>query len=816
MSNTLEGETMKRPSTGGRHILAGVASAALLVSGLSIGTASAQDSGTSSEGSPQIQKEVLDDLSRDGSATVWVRFDARPDMDRFSSISDWDARGTAVHDALTSMAEEAQSEVRAQLEAQGLSYTSYWITNAILVEGADEALVNELAGAPGVDGIYASFDYEAPEVQPAPESLDLDAIEWGVLDINADEVWGEGVSGEGIVVANIDSGVQWDHPALIDQYRGWDGATADHDYNWFDGTGENEPAPWDWDGHGTHTMGTMVGDDGGDNQIGVAPGARWIAASTDLSDEMMFASGEWMLAPTEVGGTNPDPSMRPHVINNSWGSSLPSNDPFMEDIIEAWHAAGQFSVFSNGNEGPGCETSGSPGSRVVTYSVGSYGSSHAISDFSSRGPGQDGEVKPNIAAPGGSVRSSFPGGTYGTISGTSMAAPHVSGAVALLWSAEASANGDVAATRALLDGSAIDTEDLQCGGTAEKNNVFGEGRLNAYDLIFGDEEPPADPAEVQRISGSERYATAAEISAEFPEGVDTVYVANGTETFEGADALAAGAAGAVGGLGYIPSTTPDGDPAPILLVRSGDIPDATEDALAALSPSNIVIVGGTASVSSDVEAELAESADVRRIAGENRYETAALIAVEYGSADTIYVATGQGDPSSGLALADALTAGSLAGSQSVPVVLTRHGALPDTTAEVIAELGVGQIVLVGGTAAVSDAVLAELNAIAPTERASGKNRFETAVALTSTYAIDGDMLYIASGTNFPDALSGSSLTGSQQAPMLITRQGELPDSIADEIRRLSPQGITIFGGPVAVSAEVEAELQALLDITSTD
>ena len=433
----------------------------------------------------KIDADLQETLDSDSRADFLIRFSDRPDMSTFADVTGWDARGQAVYDALTDTARVSQAGAVATLDQRGAVYQSYWITNAIRVSGGTEELALALAADRRVEGLYPTQTYAEPEPVPVELSdVGPAAVEWGIADINADDVWADlGITGEGIVVANLDSGVQWDHPALIGQYRGWDGAGADHDYNWFDGTGTNEPAPWDWDGHGTHTMGTMAGNDGGDNQIGVAPGARWIAASTDLSDAMMFASGEWLLAPTEVGGANPDPSMRPHVINNSWGSGMPTNDPFMEDIIEAWHAAGQFSVWSNGNAGPSCATSGSPGSRILTYSVGSYDVSQTISDFSSRGPGQDGEIKPNIAAPGDGVRSSVPGNGYDTYSGTSMAAPHVAGAVALMWASSPQLVGDIDLTRELLDGTAIDTEDLQCGGTAEKNNVYGEGRLDAYALV---------------------------------------------------------------------------------------------------------------------------------------------------------------------------------------------------------------------------------------------------------------------------------------------------------------------------------------------
>jgi subtilisin family serine protease len=231
-------------------------------------------------------------------------------------------------------------------------------------------------------------------------------------------------------------------------------------------------------------MGTMVGDDGGANQIGVAPKAKWIAANGCCpSDASLIASGQWMLAPTKVNGARPKVKKRPDIVNNSWGSSLPSDDPFMEDVILAWEASGIFGQWSNGNNGPVCHTSGSPGSRIATYSAGAYDINNNIASFSSRGPGQSLAVKPNISAPGVNVRSSWLSSSYNSISGTSMASPHVAGAIALLWSAVPSLERDVDATRDLLDDTAIDVSDLICGGTADDNNVFGEGRLDAKALV---------------------------------------------------------------------------------------------------------------------------------------------------------------------------------------------------------------------------------------------------------------------------------------------------------------------------------------------
>ena len=158
-------------------------------------------------------------------------------------------------------------------------------------------------------GLYATFDYDLEKPAPGKDLKAVDSVEWGVANINADDVWNEfGATGEGITVASIDSGVDYDHPALVGHYRGNNGdGTFTHDYNFFDAAGAcPDDAPCDTDGHGTHTMGTMVGDDGGANQIGVAPGAKWIAADGCCpSDAALIASGEWMLAPTDARRRQP-------------------------------------------------------------------------------------------------------------------------------------------------------------------------------------------------------------------------------------------------------------------------------------------------------------------------------------------------------------------------------------------------------------------------------------------------------------------------------------------------------------------------------
>lgn len=471
-----------------RTLVSAAAAMVLVAAGLATGTgaqaASAATAAGAASPSDKIRPDLAKQLEGKTEGDFWIRFTDRADLSQARGIKDWAKRGTAVAEALKKTAAESQAKVRSELDTAGAKYQSFWATNAIRVSGGSLAMAQNLAAHAEVEGLYAPVAYEVPETTKGTDEKTVNALEWGIANINADDVWSQyGVKGEGITIANIDTGVQFDHPALVNSYRGNNGdGTFDHNYNWFNAAGTCA-TPCDGDGHGTHTMGTMVGSDGA-NQIGVAPEVKWIAANGCCpSDAALVTSGQWMLEPTDVNGQNPDASKRPNIINNSWGTRLPSNDPFMEDVTLAWKESGIFGVFSNGNSGPGCQTSGSPGSLASNYSSGAYDVNNNIANFSARGAGQNGETKPNISAPGVNVRSSLPGSGYGAISGTSMAAPHLAGTIALLWSAAPAMVGEVDATRALLDNTAIDSADAQCGGTADDNNVFGEGRLDALALL---------------------------------------------------------------------------------------------------------------------------------------------------------------------------------------------------------------------------------------------------------------------------------------------------------------------------------------------
>jgi subtilisin family serine protease len=433
--------------------------------------------------------------SPDGTAEAIVYMDAQADLSFAESMDDWDARGWAVYDALRATADASQARVvdtlaRQQTEGHVTRYRSYWIVNVLIMRGDRDGLL-AVAALPEVAQVLPPLEIERPDPEAEADAVAPDAVEWGIARINADDVWTTyGITGTGAVVANVDTGVEYTHPALVNQYRGNLGGSFDHNYNWWDLYGT--VVPNDDDSHGTHTMGTMIGWDGAANQIGVAPGAKWIAALGCCPDnEALFSAEQWIIAPTRLDGSGADPTKRPDVSNNSWGG--PGGSMMFDKLNAAQRAAGVFPSYSAGNNGSACGTSGAPGDGPSVFNVGNTTSTDAISSSSSRGPDPfSNDVSPQVSAPGSNIRSSVPGNGYANFSGTSMAAPHVAGSVALLISLEPKLRGQIGQLEELLRKTADPktTASQTCGGvpgTQVPNNTFGWGRINvkgAADLIY--------------------------------------------------------------------------------------------------------------------------------------------------------------------------------------------------------------------------------------------------------------------------------------------------------------------------------------------
>jgi subtilisin family serine protease len=442
------------------------------------------------------------------------------DVNWADKIATKEQKGEYVFSTLKNHVAKKQLRLIDFLKNKKIEHHGFFIVNAIYVKTTLEnirALANFSEITVIADNPWTHFD--APKNASLLSDEGDRTIEWGIQNIKADSVWLQGNKGQGVVIGGQDTGYQWDHPALKKAYRGYiDSTKTDHSYSWHDAIhgksplskdslnpcGFNSKAPCDDFGHGTHTMGTMVGDDGLGNQIGVAPLARWVACRNmergNGSPTTYIESFEWFLAPTDKDNKNPNPKKAPHVINNSWycspeeGCNSQAVSALMELAVNNLKKAGVFVVISAGNAGPGCATIAEAASSFESgFTIGANDVNDAIGSFSSRGPKMFGDlqkpyIKPNVVAPGVNIRSCVPGNSYAAgWSGTSMAGPHVAGAVALVIAANPKLAGQVDAIENILEMTALKlTSTDTCGGMKKDvvpNFTFGYGRINTLAAV---------------------------------------------------------------------------------------------------------------------------------------------------------------------------------------------------------------------------------------------------------------------------------------------------------------------------------------------
>ncbi|RLO12289.1 hypothetical protein DYB28_013852, partial [Aphanomyces astaci] len=387
-----------------------------------------------------------------------------------------------------------------------------WLIGASFLTGLTKEDIEKLSKNPNVRKITGRFtttlDEPLTDAASTTLSANEDTPQWGVDTVGAPSIW-KYFTGKGVVVGSIDTGAAYSHIALKDNWRsnkGW--------FNPYNGTAH--PLPIDSAQHGTHTIGTIVGKYG----IGVAPDAQWISCMglyVNSGDDVSLAKcAEFMVCPTRLDGTHPECKLGADVINNSWGGQGDYDD-FYEASITAWRAVGITPIFSNGNSGPVCKSTGFPGGYQRVISVGAIGSytdeRNKLAFFSSKGPvvskAANGTlttiIKPDISAPGFFTLSANAKNLTGYVrmAGTSMSGPHVAGVVALLKSAQSDLTYDEiyayitkTADRDILepepaqwtrpDGSVIAPGSPNCGGVSDKawpNNRFGYGRINVGTIL---------------------------------------------------------------------------------------------------------------------------------------------------------------------------------------------------------------------------------------------------------------------------------------------------------------------------------------------
>jgi subtilisin family serine protease len=467
----------------------------------------------------KIAPWVIEHTAYGQQAEFFVVLADRADLSPAANLPTKSEKGRFVYQTLREKSQRTQGPIVEWLRERNIEYQSFYIVNAILVKGTRE-IAAALAARPDVARVEGNphIQNHLPQPEAAEESPPQPAsgarpaaIEPGIQYTHAPDVWSLGFMGEGIVVASADTGVRWTHNALKPHYRGWDGQNADHDYNWHDSIhdsvgnpcGNDSPFPCDDLAHGSHTTGTMIGDDGAGNQIGMAPGAKWIGCrnmdANAGTPARYIECMQWFLAPTRIGGGDPDPTKAPDITNNSW--ECPPSEGCSADTlqaaVEAQAAAGIMMVSAAQNSGPGCSTvQNPPGIYAATYTAGALNTgTDTIASFSSRGPvtaDQSNRIKPDISAPGTGTRSSTNASdsSYANFSGTSMATPHIAGAIALLWNAIPSLRHQLLDSRDALNNSAVHISSTLCGDAGPPNNVYGWGRVDILAAVGGSSPTP--------------------------------------------------------------------------------------------------------------------------------------------------------------------------------------------------------------------------------------------------------------------------------------------------------------------------------------
>ncbi|MBI5840292.1 MAG: S8 family serine peptidase [Chloroflexi bacterium] len=434
--------------------------------------------------SPSLQDQ-LNLLQADQTITVIVQLRQRANLPDGKGLQRGE-RLSKVIDALKLTANGTQGPVKTFLKSRNgqgrvKSFTPFWIFNGFSIT-ADAVTIEELATLPDV----LSVSLDAIDIVPVSANVPaLSNPEQNISLISAPSLWNLGYTGQGVVIASMDTGVYLNHPDLVSRWRG--GTNS-----WFDPYAEHPNTPADMSGHGTWTMGVMLGGDAGGTSVGVAPGAQWIAARV-FNDQggstatAVHQAYQWLLDPDN----NPATSDAPQVINNSWAFAAPGCNLEFEPDLQSLRAAGILPVFAAGNSGPNTGTSHSPANNPSAFAVGAINNNSLIYGLSSRGPSDCGGstgVFPELVAPGVNINTTDLGGFYTTASGTSLSAPHVAGGLALLLSAYPNLTASQQET-ALLS-SAVDL------GAIGPDDNYGYGRL---DLLAAHQWLAASPTETPSV-----------------------------------------------------------------------------------------------------------------------------------------------------------------------------------------------------------------------------------------------------------------------------------------------------------------------------
>ncbi len=674
--------------------------------------------------------------------------------------------------------------------------------------------IEELGKAPGVAKVEPDHLLKTTTVPNDPYY----SFQYHHELIESERAWTRTMGAQDVLVAVLDNGFDLDHPDLAGQFTS-SYATA---------------SSISEDDHGTHVAG-IIGAAHNNRTFGTG-----VAPQTGLLAIDVF-EGEDAYSSDVIEGIYYAADAGADIINMSLGNYFYSEA--YQVAIDYAHERGVLVIASSGNEST--DDTHYPSGYENVVAVGSTDREDWFSGFSNYGVDQD------ITAPGTGIWSTVAGGSFGSLSGTSMAGPVVAGVAALVKANEPELTNEELEQR-LYDTS----DDL---GAPGKDPYFGHGRINAeaalmildiaqpavndvYESsveISGTLEQAVEDAvitvkdESGEIARQEGYAGAGSFSLDIPqqtagneltltirdrygnqsEALDMVVKAtepqelpgriSGINRYETAIAISqTGWASAdtvvIATAGNFPDALAGGplaykEEAPILLTRSGELHGGTRKEIERLGAGKAIILGGSGAVSDAVEAELANmNLETERIGGKTRYETAALIAEKLESTQAV-VASGSNFP-------DVLSVSPYAAKNGIPILLTRSDSVPEETASALEHYA--SSLVIGGTGVVSDEVFGTLP---DPQRFGGKDRYATGYEVATRLPLGTSQAFIATGLNFPDALTGSVLAAKNDAPILLVRPDNIPTATEQQLP--SYRGFSIFGGTGAVSEHVNARLQ---------
>lgn len=674
---------------------------------------------------------------------------------------------------LKEVSDKSQKDVLAFLEEnRAKEIEPFYIINGISTV-VPESLISEIKKFPGIKHIEK--DKEDIELQGRPH-WNLTATKV----LSARNTYGR--TGKGVVIGFIDSGVEYRHEALQENWRG---TQADGTFvasgNWLDLTG-NSPLPTDDSGHGTAVTGVAVGKPTSEWAGGVAPDAQWIAARAFgrefATNENILKAAQWMLAP------NGDPYKTPDIINNSWGMKE-SKKPWFQEMLNNWIRAGIFPIFASGNE-KGEAKPGSidnPASLTDAFAVGSINENLILSKNSRRGPSyfNPDVIKPEVVAPGEAIKTTSKSGGYSIWTGTSIASPHIAGITALLLEEK----NDLAIPEI--------REALIYSATPLVDDEYPKSPNMGYGYGMGNPEKAIDWVREQnyflnRIYGKNRTETSIEIAKKYFSNPERIYIANDLSF---ADGLAMG------------SLTHE-KPGPLILVGNA-LDQSTRNYLQSVRPSEIILIGGDGVLSKNLEVELQSiQKNITRISGKDRYETATEIAKKLNAPETAFLVNGLQD-------ADAISIAGVAAKLGAPVLMTQANTIPETTLNYLEEYSVKNIILIGGTRPIGASVEEKLKGTYSVGRISGKDRFETGVLINERFLKDAKTLFFANGLNTADALSISPVIGLGENSVQITHPEHLPENVRGFLQRNSHDHYFLLGGEGSLKRPLEVEIYKVIN-----